>query len=74
MTDLPVAFRDLPAEAFPFTVQLLDAGTREVRWEQVVEGPCALRVPPRHEVNDGRMLVSRIVYADGRTEEAGQDG
>lgn len=70
MTD-PAAFHDLPASSFPFTAQLLDAATREVCWEQVIEGPGALRIPSRDEVNDGRPLISRIVWADGSAEEAG---
>lgn len=73
MSDQPAAFRDLPVTSFPFTVQLLDAGTREVCWEQVIEGPGAVRIPSRDEVNDGRPVVSRIVWADGSVQEAGQD-
>jgi hypothetical protein len=32
-------FRDFPRSKFPFTVELLDAETREVRWSVTIEGP-----------------------------------
>ena len=74
MPDLPVAFRDLPADLFPLTMQLLDAETREVRWEQVIRGPGPLRIPSRAEINSGRVLIARITFADGSREEAGAGG
>jgi hypothetical protein len=67
---LPVAFRDLPAEAFPFTVELLDAGTREVVWGPVtVGGPGALKVPGQDKTGPGRK-IARITWADGTVAEA----
>ena len=69
MADLPFAFHDLPASAFPFTLQLIDAKTRRVRWRQKITGPAVIRVPSRHEVNDGKLLAARVVLADGSTVE-----
>jgi hypothetical protein len=69
MPDRPSAFHDLPASAFPFTMELLDAETREVRWSQKVTGAAAIRVPSRDEINDGKPLTSRITFADGEVVE-----
>lgn len=69
MTALPVAFRDLPAEAFPFTIELLNAGTREVVWSATVDGPAAVRVPGQDETGPGRK-IARITFADGTVQEA----
>ena len=65
MTPLPVKFRDLPADAFPFTMELLDAETREVRWSVRVDGPGATKVPGRNEINEGRPVIARIIRKDG---------
>ena len=65
---LPVAFRDLPAEAFPFTVELLKADTRTVVWTATVDGPGALRVPGPDETGPGRKIV-RVTFADGTVQE-----
>lgn len=44
MTD-NVAFGDLPADAFPFTIQFLRHDTREVVHSIYVDGPGAIAVP-----------------------------
>jgi hypothetical protein len=69
MGEHPSAFHDLPASAFPFTMELLDAETREVRWSQRVTGPAAVRVPSRDEINNGKPLASRVTFADGEVVE-----
>jgi hypothetical protein len=63
-----VKFHDLPAAAFPFTVELLDAETREVVWTAVVDGPGTLRVPGPDELGP-RLKAARVTYADGTVEE-----
>ena len=62
---LPTRFRDLPADAFPFKVELLDAVTREVCWEAEADGPGAMRIPSWDEVNDGRPVAARITLGTG---------
>jgi hypothetical protein len=66
-------YTDLPADSFPFTIELLDAETRLVRWTALVKGPGVLHVPSRAEVNDGKTLTARVTFADGTVQEAGQD-
>lgn len=39
-----VAFHDLPADHFPFTITITDDEFGVV-WEETVEGPCALEIP-----------------------------
>jgi hypothetical protein len=65
----PVMFRDLPAEAFPFIIELLDEGTREVVWSVTVDGPGMIAVPGRDVTGPGRK-IARVTYADGTVEEA----
>jgi hypothetical protein len=67
------AFRDLPAAAFPFTVELLDAENRDVRWQARCDEPGALHIPSRDEINDGRRLTCRITFGDGTVRESAQD-
>lgn len=62
-------FRDFPRSKFPFTMELLDAETREVRWSVTIEGPGAVQVPSKDEINGGRLLVGRITFADGEVQE-----
>lgn len=69
MTQLPAVFRDLPADAFPFTMEILDADTREVVWAVTVDGPGAIRVPGLDETGPGRK-IARITWADGSVVEA----
>lgn len=70
----PMAFHDLPADSFPFTMELLDAATREVRWSVRVDGPGATKVPARNEINEGLPVIARIIRKDGTVAaEAAQD-
>lgn len=66
----PTVFRDLPAARFPFTVRLLDAATRELRWETEVPGPGALHIPSRNDINGGQPLIAQILWPDGEIGEA----
>jgi hypothetical protein len=66
---LPVAFKDLPAAAFPFTIELLNADTREVVWTVTVDGPGVITVPGRDVTGPGRK-IARITYPDGTVEGA----
>ena len=63
------AFHDLPAGSFPFTIIMVDRQTRRECWRAVVEGPGALHVPSRFDVNEGRRISVRILWADGSTTE-----
>jgi hypothetical protein len=74
MAEQPWAFHDLPADAFPVTLDLLDAASREVRWTLVLDGPGALRVPSRDEINGGLPVTARVTFADGTVNEAGPGG
>jgi hypothetical protein len=69
MTGRPCAFSDLPAGAFPFTVELLRADTREVVWKATVDGPGAVIVPGPDVTGPGRK-IARVTFADGTVEEA----
>jgi hypothetical protein len=71
MTAKPFAFHDFPASAFPFTAELLDAATGEVRWSATVDGPGSLRIPGCEETNGGRPLRARTTFADGEVVEDG---
>lgn len=67
MTDLPVKFRDLPADAFPFTIELYDVDTREVYETIEVAGPGATRINPKPA--HVRLAGSRIRFANGEVTE-----
>jgi hypothetical protein len=71
---LPARFRDLPADAFPFTMELLDAETREVCWSATADGPGAVRVPSRDEVNGGRPTAARVTLGNGKVSVAEPEG
>lgn len=62
-------FHELQPEAFPFLVELLDEVSGELRWSQNVTGPGGLRVPSKHQINDGRTLRVRITFGDGEVIE-----
>ena len=64
-----VAFADLPADCFPFTVELLDHATRDVLWSQTGDGPGAMRVPSAAELGAER-VAARVTFADGTIQEA----
>jgi hypothetical protein len=68
MCDL-TAFHDLPASSFPFTMELLDAETREVCWSATADGPGALRIPSKHEVNGGKLMACRVTSGNGEVVE-----
>jgi hypothetical protein len=62
----PYAFVDLPAEAFPFTVELFQQGGppgQEPLFRQVVDAPGALRVPGYAQL--GIKVDVKITWADG---------
>jgi hypothetical protein len=63
------AFADLPADCFPFTVELLDHATRDVLWSQAVGAPGAVRVPPAAELGAER-VAARVTFADGTVQDA----
>jgi hypothetical protein len=66
-----ISFSDFPADCFPFTIELLDAGTREVVWSAKIDGPGMIRVPGSAELGPGPR-IARIRFADGTVVE--QDG
>jgi hypothetical protein len=68
VTALPVAFTDFPAEAFPFTIELLNPAGQVV-WAVTVDGPGAVRVPGPDVTVPGRK-TARITYPDGTVDEA----
>jgi hypothetical protein len=65
----PFAFHNLPAEAFPFTIELLDAGTRNVVWTTTVTGPGVVDVPGPDKTGPGRK-IARVTFPDDTVEEA----
>jgi hypothetical protein len=60
--EVPWACHDLPATAFPFTIELVDVDSGEVAWSFHVTGPGAIEIPP---VEAPRVVQARIRYADG---------
>jgi hypothetical protein len=67
---LPVAFRDLPASAYPFTIEMLDAVTREVCWSVTAAAPGAVRIPGKHETNGGKPVACRVTFGNGEVSVA----
>ena len=68
----PVTFRDLPAECFPFTIELLDPATREALWSVTSgDGPGAIRIPAARELGAER-VIARVTFADGTITESGR--
>jgi hypothetical protein len=66
-----VKFTDLPAECFPFTIELLDLVTREVLWSVTSgNGPGAIQVPAARDLG-AESVVARVTFADGTVEESG---
>ena len=65
----PSAFHDLPPDSFPFTMELLDAETREVRWSATADGPGAVRIPGSHETNGGKPVAVRVTFGSGEVVE-----
>jgi len=62
-------FADLPAPAFPFTIELLDAATMRVVWEHTADGAGAVRIPAAAELGCER-VESRVTFADGTVAES----
>lgn len=69
MADLPVAFRDLPAAAYPFTIRAFREDNGEKVWEETVDGPCALQVPALRRIH-GVAVQIEIAFADGSVARA----
>ena len=61
----PVAFRDLPADHFPFTIRIVDDELGVV-WEETIKGPCALEVPGFGPERADKRCVT-ITYANRET-------
>ena len=64
---LPTVFRDLPASAYPFTIEMLDKDTREVYETIYVEGPGAVKINPKPA--HVRVAGTRITLGTGHVEE-----
>jgi hypothetical protein len=63
-------FTDLPAECFPFTIELLDPGTRAVLWSvRGIAEPGGVWIPPARDLGLNRYGV-RLSFADGTAEES----
>jgi hypothetical protein len=62
-------FFDLPAEAYPFTVEFLDATTFGPVWSATVTAPGLMRIPAARELNGGAPVITRITFADGDVRE-----
>lgn len=54
----------IPAYKYPMTVELLDAGTHEVVWSTIVEGPGVLQVPAPDDLGVSP-VITRVKFADG---------
>lgn len=68
LTDQDVAFVDFPADAFPFTIELLNAATRKVVWTATITGPGAIHIPGLDETGPDPK-ITRVTYADGTIDE-----
>lgn len=77
---LPVAFHDLPASEYPFTIEAINSVTGDIVWTRKVTGPESVYVPPltrmvgapvdiRLRSSDGSITIFR---ADGSTGERQQ--
>lgn len=64
MSDLPVKFRDLPADCFPFTMEFYDVDTKEIYEVIHVDGPGATKINPK-PAHVGRAGV-KVRYANGK--------
>lgn len=64
---LPSAFHDLPAESFPFTIEMFDVDTKEVYETIPVYGPGAVRINPKP--THVRLAGTRMRFANGEVVE-----
>jgi hypothetical protein len=68
-----VKFADLPADCFPFTIELLDPATGETLWTSPrLDGPGAIWIPPARDLGVEK-VASRVTFADGTVEESGRE-
>jgi hypothetical protein len=63
----PVAFRDLPLECYPFTIEFFNVFGVVVHTIGPVEGPAAIRIPPLGQTHG--TVTCRITYATGEVVE-----
>lgn len=68
MTD-NIAYHELPAHAFPFTLQLVNEITGAVVWEIEVTGPGAIMVPSLRHL--GVPVVGKVIWPDGSSQTEG---
>lgn len=59
---MQTAFSDLPAEAFPLTVEMLNRSGVAV-WSVVIEGPGVVQIPPLAQFYGP--VGCRVRFADG---------
>lgn len=64
---LPTVFRDLPADAFPFDIEMYDMDTKEVYETIHVEGPGAVKINPKPA--HVRLAGSRVRFGNGQVVE-----
>lgn len=68
--DLPTAFYDLPADAYPMILQVLDNETKKSLWTTPIEGPGAVEIPSFFP----RVVRTRIWDSKGICIETTPDG
>lgn len=61
----PLAYKSVPEDAFPFTIELIDYDTDETVWSLTVEGPRAIEIPSMRP----RVCKARVTFATGETQE-----
>lgn len=61
-------FRDLPADMYPFTLTATGVDSGKVHWQETVEGPGVLYVPPLAKMH-GEAVTIRMECADGTSYE-----
>lgn len=61
-------FADLPASAFPFTIEFLRTDTGEVLWSTVATGPGGSHIPKLGSPD--YRLMCRMTFANGEVVEA----
>lgn len=62
-------FRDFPPEAFPLTIELLDAATGEALWKATADGPGIMDIPTPADLGIAR-VSARVTFADGTVSES----